>query len=164
MKRIVLLLGTASCLASYTPTRVQISTIPSNVTTTVVTAVDTGLSVNLDVNTLYVIRGFCRVTCSGTGGLNVGFVSPAGAVYGIFSFGQTTGATVYNRGLHSADGLLTSTDYNTFAGSGFVTFDGKVTNGATAGVFKLQYASIVNGETSTVHATESYLKAEKVYP
>lgn len=139
--------------------------VDADTPTTLATATDIpGLSINLEANSVYIVEGYIGNGCNNTGGVRFGFVTPSGSTYRLMLDGMTSGSTAFARNFFSADGIVafSYTTLNTSGNGSFVKINGKITVGANAGVFKLQFASGTAGQTSTIYKENSWMKLTKV--
>lgn len=137
-----------------------ITVAPAPTTETV--AVDTGLEISLEASTTYIIEGALFIGCSGTGGVKIAIDVPTGATFRIQGLGRGNNDSNFRYNTFFIDGSFSVGSYNTVnSQSGSVSFQGAITTSSTAGSIKIQFASSKSGETSTVYAAGSYLRAIK---
>lgn len=136
----------------YDPkTTIQSITISgASVTTTANTAQDiTGLvTPTLPANSVWFFEIDMLISCTGTGGVRLGFTAPSGATGQLSVIGTGTSLTSYLQ--TSTTGALPAIAMNRFNGGSYVRMTGRVKIGATAGAVQLQFASGTSGQTSTI--------------
>ena len=120
-----------------------------------------GLIVSVEADSSYEVTGYYLISCSSTGGVKFSQSTPAGCTMDVLYDGVTTGASTSVKPRSAASGSLTGSAHNTSAISSGVIIKGFLKTGANAGSLQMQFASGVNGQTSTVAAT-SYVRIEKI--
>jgi hypothetical protein len=139
--------------------------VDADTPTTLNTAQDIpGLSMSVEANSVYIIEGYIGNGCNNTGGVRFGFVTPTSTTYRLMLDGMTSGSTAFARAFYSTDGIVafSFTTLNTSGNGGYVKINGKITVGANAGTFKLQFCSGTSGQTSTVYKENSWMAVTKV--
>lgn len=139
--------------------------ISSDVTnSTNVQANITGLSFSLEANAVYRVSGVYQIGCNNTGGVTFFGTFPTSPTsYWIHVLGRTNAATIPNFTAFSSTFGTPSASLNTFNNANGQAFiDGLINNGANAGTFQAQFASGVNGQTSTIYARGTYLLIERI--
>lgn len=127
--------------------------LSANATTTIVTNTNSNLSFPVAANEVWVIEFNGTVQCSGVGGSKFQISTPVSAT--IEGWYQSSGAAittpVYNR--ITAINTLTTTATHTVVTT--PTPDRiivRVKNGANAGTLAIGFASVTNGQTTTIFA------------
>jgi hypothetical protein len=122
----------------------------ANVTTTSTAAQNiTGLvTPELEANSVYWIKARLLVSCSGTGGVRFAFAAGAGVTGTMAAIGTGASLTAYSQTSATANTLTAR--LNGFIGASFVDLEGRVTIGPTPSNIQLQFASLTNGQTSTI--------------
>ena len=146
---------TIGTTCTYTGTFWQYSKeyyVTANVTTTATTAsAITGLTTfTLEANSTYSISGQFLIGCSNTSGLKFGNTLPAGGASYINYVGTSTTVTGLQQ-MPSANGTLTATAINRFAGTSYLTFGGLITTVATAATVDMQFAVGTVGQIATIY-------------
>lgn len=130
--------------------------------TTGTVAVDTGLEISLEASTTYIIEGALFIGCSNTGGVKIAIDVPTGATFRIQGLGRGNTDSIIHNNTFFTDGSFGVNVYNAVNSQfGSVSFQGAITTSSTAGSIKIQFASSTSGQTSTVYADGSYLRAIK---
>jgi len=113
-------------------------------------------------NTEYFIEGKIRIACSSTGGSKFATVVPAGCAFYAKYFGKGTSATTVREEITVGSGTLTGTAHNTVAATSTVLdYYAHIVNGANAGDWKLQIASGVVTQISTVYGIGTSVVVKK---
>lgn len=135
--------------------------IPSNVTTTLATPVDTGLELPLLANSKYSIKLGLSIGCNNTGGIVLGIVTPLSSKR-VMGIGNSTTSSTFVRWTSTNDNPVTGTPLNTQnSTTGGLHASGTITTVA-ADTIKIIFQSAVAGQTSTVYAVGSYLEVTKI--
>jgi len=122
----------------------------------------TEMIIPLQANSRYIAWGMFKAGCSGGNGMNFAAISPAGSTYGFQIMGDSSVQTAFIRSNQiTTDGSVTATVSNYINSAAWINFKLDITTGVTAGNFQLQYASLVNGQTSTIYQTGSFLRVIK---
>jgi len=144
-----------SGLISFKNPTIVIATTGVNQTTTSNTAVNiVGFSATLKANKRYQVVGQIRAGCNNTGGVRFGATAPSGATFLLGLNGISTSATAFSQ--QTTSGAL-STALITANTNAFIFVCGTISVSSTAGVFQIQFASGVAGQTSTFFVTNSSL-------
>ncbi len=139
--------------------------VDSDISTSSVSANDIpSLEMTFEASSKYMIEGFLGVGCNNTGGIKIGFVTPTSSTYRLMLFGLSTGSTAFLRAYNTADGLGANAfcTVNSAGNGAFVKINGIITTAGSSGMFKVQFATTTNPQTSTVYAENSWVRVSKI--
>jgi hypothetical protein len=140
---------------------VDIATIASGTTTSSITHIDTGLEYLLEANKRYQFEFIVQHGCNGVGGLKYLVSTPAGSDLRAKILSTTSGVTALTSNIMTTN-VETAININTVSSqSGWAEIKGIVQNGATPGLMKLQFRSIVALQVSSFYK-ESYLLIKEI--
>lgn len=138
-----------------------VQSLAANLTTTLNTLVDTGLSFPIGANEKWQFNFNMQNGCNNTGGLKYAVITPSGSDMRAKLTGTTAGNTSFTSNILTTN-VETAVNLNTVNSQGaWADVVGVVANGATPGVVKIQVRSITAGQTSTVYK-ESHVKAVRI--
>lgn len=130
-------------------------------TTTATAAVTTGLQFGINAGETWEFEFRLITACSGAGGIKYQIAVPAGATVAAQVIGSGGGSTSIASARITASSTLTTIIFNNVAAQVWAMIFGTVTAASTPGLVTAGYASVTNGQTSTI-AVGSNVRATKL--
>ena len=131
-------------------------------TTTTLASAITGLTTFvLEANSSYSIDGKFFIQCNNNGGITFGNSLPVGASSRI-NYAGIGASSQQAQQVGSNNGALTTIGINRVNFSSSLAFAGLITTAATAGSIDMQFASRLNGQTSTIYGLFSLGRQSKI--